>query len=54
VNKKKDMRKFKWFTCHNFGHYAGQCSHRKKCGNEAQPDVVASTKIQVDEFCKKF
>jgi hypothetical protein len=23
--KKKDMRKFKCFACHKFGHYAGKC-----------------------------
>jgi hypothetical protein len=48
--KKKDMSKVKCFTCHKFGHYAGQCPHRKKEGNEAQLEVVATTKTQVDEF----
>jgi hypothetical protein len=48
------MRKVKCFACHKFGHYAGQCPHRKKGGNKTQPEVVASTKTQVDEFCKKF
>ena len=27
---KKDMRKFKCFACHKFGHYVGQCSNKKK------------------------
>jgi hypothetical protein len=48
------MRKFKCFACHKFGHYAGQCLHRKKGGNEMQPDVAALEKTQVDEFAKKF
>jgi hypothetical protein len=52
--KKKDMRKFKCFACHKFGHYAGKCPHRKKGGNKTQSEVVVSTKAQVDEFCKKF
>jgi hypothetical protein len=38
----------------NFGHYAGQCSNKKKGGNETQPEVVASTKAQEDDFSKKF
>jgi hypothetical protein len=42
--KKKDMRKVKCFACHKFGHYAGKCLHRKKGGNETQPDVVALDK----------
>jgi hypothetical protein len=32
--KKKDLRKFKCFSCHKFGHYVGNCSHRKNGGNE--------------------
>jgi hypothetical protein len=52
--KKKDMRKVKCFACHKFGHYVGKCPHKKKRGNETQSEVVASTKAQVDEFCKKF
>jgi hypothetical protein len=30
--KKKDVSKVKCFACHKFGHYAGQCPHRKKGG----------------------
>jgi hypothetical protein len=48
------MRKFKCFACHKFGNYAGQCMNRNKGGNEMKPEVVASTKTQMDEFCKKF
>jgi hypothetical protein len=53
-DKKKDMSKVKCFACHKFGHYAGQCPNKKKGGNETQPEVVASTKAQMDEFAKKF
>jgi hypothetical protein len=48
------MRKFKFFSCHKFGHYVGQCPNRKKGGNETQPEVVASEKTQMDEIFKKF
>jgi hypothetical protein len=53
-DKKKDMRKVKCFACHKFGNYAGKCPNKKKGGNETQLEVVASTKTQMDEFCKKF
>ena len=43
---KKDMRKFKCFACHKFGHYAGQCPNNKK------KQFVAS--IDVEEFSHKF
>jgi hypothetical protein len=44
------MRKLKFFKCHKFGHYAGQCLHKKKGGNETQPEVCGLEKTQVDEF----
>jgi hypothetical protein len=50
----KDLSKVKCFHCHKKGHYASQCPERKKGGNRTQPEVVASTKAQVDEFAKKF
>jgi len=53
-NKKIDMNKVKCFTCHKFGHHAGQCRNKKKGGNEVQPEVATSAKAQVDEFSKKF
>jgi hypothetical protein len=34
MDKKKDMRKVKCFSCHKFGHYARQCLNKKKGGNE--------------------
>jgi hypothetical protein len=43
---KKDMSKVKCFTCHKFGHYAGQCSNKKN------KQVAAST--DVEEFAHKF
>jgi transposase-like protein len=52
--KKREMRKFKRFACHNFGDYARQCSHRKKGGNKTQSKVVVLAKAQVDGFFKKF
>jgi hypothetical protein len=39
--KKKGMRKVKCFACHQFGHYAGKCLHKKKAGNEMHSEVVA-------------
>jgi hypothetical protein len=54
AKKKKDTRKVKFFACHNFGHYIGQCLHKEKGGKEVQLEVVAMTKTQVDEFCKNF
>jgi hypothetical protein len=32
--KKKDISKVNCFACHKFGHYAGQCPHRKKGRSE--------------------
>jgi hypothetical protein len=51
---KKDMSKVECYACHKFGHYAGQCSNKKKGGNEMQLEVTASTKVQEDEFAKKY
>jgi hypothetical protein len=43
---KKDMRKFKCFACHQFGHYVGQCPNNKK--------KQTSTSTTVEEFSTKF
>jgi hypothetical protein len=43
---KKDMSKVKCFSCHKFGHYAGQCPNKKK------KQTIAST--TVEEFSTKF
>jgi hypothetical protein len=42
----KDMRKFKCFACHKFGHYVGQCTNKKK--------KHKTTSIVVEEFSTKF
>jgi hypothetical protein len=47
------MSKVKCFACHKFGHYAGQCSNKKK-GGKTQSEVVVSVKAKADEFAKKF
>jgi hypothetical protein len=43
---KEDMRKFKCFACHKFGHYAGQCPNKKK--------KQTTTSATVEEFSTKF
>jgi hypothetical protein len=43
---KKDMRKLKCFSCHQFGNYAGQCLNKKK--------KQATTSAEVEEFSTKF
>jgi hypothetical protein len=43
---KKDMRKFKCFACHKFGHYAGQCPNKKK--------KQTTTSRAVEEFSTNF
>jgi hypothetical protein len=43
---KKDMRKFKCFACHKFGHYAGQCPNKKK--------KQTTTSRAVEDFSTKF
>jgi hypothetical protein len=43
---KKDMSKVKCFACHKFGHYAGQCSNKKK--------KQTATSAAVEEFSAKF
>jgi hypothetical protein len=43
---KKDMSKVKCFPCHKFGHYAGQCSNKKKKQTTASAEV--------EEFSTKF
>ena len=52
-DNKKYMIKVKCYACHNFGHYAGQCTN-KKGGNKMQPEVVVLEKDQMDDFSKKF
>jgi hypothetical protein len=49
-DKKKDMRKVKLFSCHNIGHYASQCSNKKK----KKKELEVSTSTEVVEFTKKF
>jgi hypothetical protein len=44
--RKKNMSKVKCFACHKFGHYAGQCSNKKK------KQTAAST--MMEEFSTKF
>jgi hypothetical protein len=43
---KKDMRKFKCFACHKFGHYVGQCPNKKK--------KQTTTSIDVEDFSHGF
>jgi hypothetical protein len=43
---KKDMRKVKFFACHKFGHYVGQCLDKKK------KQTTDST--EVEEFSTNF
>jgi hypothetical protein len=43
---KKDMSKVKCFSCHKFGHYAGQCPNKKK------KQTIASAEVEV--FSTKF
>jgi hypothetical protein len=43
---KKDMSKFKCFSCHKFGHYAGQCPNKKK--------KQTTTSVAVKDFSTKF
>jgi hypothetical protein len=44
--EKKDMRKVKFFSCHKFGHYVGQCLNKKKKQTTASAEV--------EEFSTKF
>jgi hypothetical protein len=53
-DKKKDLNKFKCYACRKFRNYASQCWNKKKDENETQPEVVASVKVQADEFAKNF
>jgi hypothetical protein len=48
--KKKDMRKVKYFSCHKTGHYVSQCSNKKK--KKSKPEVSAST--EVAEFTERY
>jgi hypothetical protein len=49
---KKNMSKVKCFACHKIGHYASQCSKKKKGKKETQ--VASSTSIEIDDVAKKF
>jgi hypothetical protein len=49
-DKKKDMRKVRCFACHKTGHYASQCSNKKK--KKLEPEV--STSIDIFEFVEKY
>jgi hypothetical protein len=46
---KKDLSKIRCFECHDFGHYASQCPHRRGRGRRKQ----AST-TEVDEVADRF
>jgi hypothetical protein len=48
--KKKDMSKVRCFACHKTGHYASQCSNKKK--KKLEPKVSTSTEIV--EFGEKY
>jgi hypothetical protein len=43
---KKDMSKVKFFECHKFGHYVGQCPNKKK--------KQTTTSTEMDDFSTKF
>jgi hypothetical protein len=47
--RKKDLSKIRCFECHDYGHYASQCPHRKGKGRRQQ----AST-TEVDEVADRF
>jgi hypothetical protein len=49
LRQKKDLSKIKCFDCHDYGHYASQCPHRKGRGRRQH----AST-IEVDEVADRF
>jgi hypothetical protein len=51
--KKKDLIKVKCFACHKSGHYASQCSKKKKGKGKSQ-QVAASAENQLKEFTAKF
>jgi hypothetical protein len=46
---KKDLRKISCFECHDYGHYASQCSHWKGRGRRKQ---ALTTKV--DEVVDRF
>jgi hypothetical protein len=50
----KDLSNVKCFHCHKKGHYASQCSERKKGRNRMQLEVVELTKVQANEFARNF
>jgi len=49
-DKKKDMRKVRFFACHKNGHYASQYPNNKK--KKKEPKV--STSAKVFDYAKKF
>jgi hypothetical protein len=48
--KKKDMSKVRYFSCHNTSHYASQCLNKKK--KKLEPEVLASKEIV--EFVERY
>jgi hypothetical protein len=52
LGKKKDLSEIKCFSCHNNGHYASQCTEKKKGKGKMQ--TTTSIEMQLDEFATIF
>ena len=50
--KKKYPSEVICFACNEYGHYAGQCPHKKK--NKEKRDEQEAIVEEVDEFTNKF
>ena len=50
--QKKDLSKVKCFAINEYGHYAGQCPHKKK--NKEKRDEQVPVAEEVDEFTNRF
>ena len=48
----KDMSKVKCFAFQGYGHYAGQCPHKKK--NKKKEVSVGAASAAVEEFSRKL
>ena len=44
------MSKVKCFACQGYGHYVGQCPHKKKSKNKEESE--AATSAEVREYAK--